>query len=122
METNFKGTKGDYYSAYNGQYHEVKRKEDHQDNRIQYISTELYNEDGQSLADSKECEANRDLIRDAFNVRQQINVDLPELLEQRNELLEMVKGVLSDIHSGNYPNGEWKVDEIENLITKIEQK
>lgn len=125
METNFKGTTGEYYSYFNGQYHEVKREEDHKDNRIQNIHLMLYNDDVQSLVDSKECEANRDLIRDAFNVRQQINVDLPELLKQRDELLELVKEFILieqfelDVHGGGtYP----LLDKAKDLITKIEQK
>jgi len=125
METNFKGTTGEYYSYFNGQYHEVKREEDHKDNRIQNIHLMLYNDDVQSLVDSKECEANRDLIRDAFNVRQQINVDLPELLKQRDELLELVKEFILieqfelDVQGGGtYP----LLDKAKDLITKIEQK
>lgn len=140
METNFKGTTGEYYSYFNGQYHEVKRKEDHQDNRIQSISLMLYNDDIQSLVDSEECKANRDLIRDAFNVRQQINVDLPGLLKQRDELLEAVKEAkrvicsmkLSMLVHPDYQKdsefydmattGEETEDKLEDLITKIEQK
>src|SRR5690606_30323981 len=125
METNFKGTTGEYYSYFNGQYHEVKREEDHKDNRIQNIHLMLYNDDVQSLVDSKECEANRDLIRDVFNVRQQINVDLPELLKQRDELLELVKEFILieqfelDVQGGGtYP----LLDKAKDLITKIEQK
>ena len=39
-----------------------------------------------------------------------------QLISKAPEMLEMLKGVLSDIHSGNYPSGEWKVDEIEQII------
>ncbi len=38
----------------------------------------------------EEVEANVNLIIDAFNVRQKINFDLPELLDQRNQFLEML--------------------------------
>jgi hypothetical protein len=39
-----------------------------------------------------------------------------KLISKAPEMLEMLKGVLSDIDSGNYPNGEWKYDEIYSLI------
>ena len=38
-----------------------------------------------------EAEANANLIVDAFKVRQQINCELSELLEQRNEMLAMLE-------------------------------
>lgn len=120
METNFKGTHGKYYSYFNGQYHEVKREEDHKDNRIQSINLMLYNDDIQSLIDSGECKANRDLIRDAFNVRQQINVDLPELLKQRDELLNMVKEL--EKYGANHGMPFDLYEKTKDLITKIEQK
>lgn len=38
------------------------------------------------------------LITDAFNIRQQINCDLPELLERYNKAVELVKKVLEENH------------------------
>lgn len=43
-----------------------------------------------------ELEANANLIVDAFKVRQQINCELSELLEQRNEMLEKLEYLSTD--------------------------
>lgn len=50
----------------------------------------------QSFGETKEqATENNLLVKDAFNVRQQINFDLPELLKQRNEMLESIKELVS---------------------------
>ena len=41
--------------------------------------------------DIKKDEANAELVRDAFNVRQQIDCPLTELLEQRDEAIEALE-------------------------------
>jgi hypothetical protein len=41
--------------------------------------------------DTKEALANANLIVDAFKVRQQINCELSELLQQGNEMLEFIQ-------------------------------
>jgi hypothetical protein len=45
----------------------------------------------------QETEKNANLIIDAFNVRQQINCELSELLEQRNEMLAMLEEAKSEL-------------------------
>lgn len=45
-------------------------------------------------ATREEMEANGKLIIDAFNVRNQIEFDLPELLKQRNEMFELLNEIL----------------------------
>jgi hypothetical protein len=52
--------------------------------------------------DTKEALANAKLIIDAFKVRQQINCELSELLEQRNEMFDMLErttDLLNNINS-----------------------
>jgi hypothetical protein len=56
----------------------------------------------------EEVQANANLIVDAFKVRQSINCELSELLEQRNEMLAMLE---------NYDHYTKK--EIEQLIKKV---
>lgn len=85
METNFKGTRG-----------KVKKHIEYDKKYKQpVISIDVGNYDcvatiwtgldkGQEIR--KEDLANSQLIVDAFNIRQQINFDLPELLERYNEL------------------------------------
>jgi hypothetical protein len=46
---------------------------------------------GIALVTDEEMDANANLIVDAFKVRQQINCELSELLEQRNEMLAMLE-------------------------------
>ena len=41
----------------------------------------------------QDYEANANLIVDAFKVRQQINCELPDLLEQRNEMLDLLSNI-----------------------------
>lgn len=53
-------------------------------------------------------EANANLIVDAFKVRQQINCELSELLEQRNKMLEVLENIF-----------EHSPYEIQQLIKKV---
>jgi hypothetical protein len=58
--------------------------------------------------------ANANLIVDAFKVRQSINCELSELLEQRNEMLSMLKRV-----SVNYDKGTQTYLDMQQLIKKV---
>jgi len=60
-------------------------------------------------------EANANLIIDAFKVRQQINCELSELLEQNKEMFEM----LSVILEGKCDIPEWKKEKAKQILTKI---
>jgi len=85
------------------------------------IEITLHNEVGTLLSSNgkgvltlwgKNRQANANLIVDAFKVRQQINCELSELLEQRNEMLEMLEKSLKH----NYFATDF---EIEQLIKKV---
>lgn len=61
--------------------------------------------------------ANKNLIIDAFKVRQQINCELSELLEQRNEMLEMLISLEPHLRLNTQEEIEkWKSDK--QLIAK----
>jgi hypothetical protein len=64
--------------------------------------------------DTKEALANAKLIIDAFKVRQSINCELSELLEQRNEMLAMLERV-----SVNYDKGTQTYLDMQQLIKKV---
>ena len=59
---------------------------------------------------------NANLIVDAFKVRQQINCELTELLEQRNEMLAMLEDVVLGIRGEVFMPTS---NEIEQLIKKV---
>ena len=56
---------------------------------------------------------NQKLIIDAFKVRQSINCELSELLEQRNEMLAMLEKVLEKDFDYDY------YKEVQQLIKKV---
>lgn len=56
-----------------------------------------------------EYNANAKLIEDAFIVRNQIEVDLPELLIQRNEMLEMLNNIIEATREAEKTNGHFVV-------------
>ena len=64
-----------------------------------------------------ETKANAELIVDAFNVRQQISCDLPELLRQRNEMALALRTVLKQ--SRDIFLLEDLCDHIEDLLGKV---
>jgi len=64
--------------------------------------------------EKEEFEASANLIVDAFKVRQQINCELSELKEQRDEMLEMLERLKT--HFGLFPND--RID-IQQLIKKV---
>lgn len=59
-------------------------------------------------------EENIKLVTDAGNVRQKIDFDLPELLEQRNELLEVLSLIMKTENITNHC-----YDDIKKLINKF---
>jgi hypothetical protein len=67
-----------------------------------------------ALTHGANCKVNALMIADAFKVRQQINCDLSELLEQRNEMLAMLKRV-----SVNYDKGTQTYLDMIQLIKKV---
>jgi hypothetical protein len=77
-------------------------------------STQYYfseNNKGYSLCSKKKAEANANLIVDAFKVRQQINCELSELKNQRDEMLEMLENIF-----------DYSPYEIEQLIKKVKNE
>lgn len=91
----WKGTKEPWIANFDNNSWLIQNLEDYQDGAKSCIAEVYYFDDGEDTA-----EHNAQLIVDAGNVRQQINFDLPELLRQRNEMLEMLKSIvkLSNIY------------------------
>lgn len=86
METNFKGTRGeaDFMSADRFGVPYII----HVDNETVF---QCYN-----TKKGNDAKENVELVIDAFNIRQQINFDLPELLEQRNKAVELLEKLTND--------------------------
>jgi hypothetical protein len=70
---------------------------------------------GIALVTDEEMDANANLIIDAFKVRQSINCELSELLEQRNEMLAMLEDIKDSIEGGE----SYDLYRIEQLIKKV---
>ena len=68
-----------------------------------------------ALTHGANCKVNALMIADAFKVRQQINCDLSELLEQRNEMLAMLKNIYTEKING----GDFDTREVYRLIKKV---
>jgi len=67
-----------------------------------------------------EAEHNANLIVDAFKVRQQINCELSELLEQRNEMLAMLEELLIDVDEMVMPTAmNDTIYRLKQLIKKV---
>ena len=66
-----------------------------------------------ALTHGENCKVNALMIADAFKVRQQINCELSELLEQRNEMLAMLEKILEKDFDYDY------YKEIKQLIKKV---
>lgn len=107
----FKGTKGivDSYSSDNNSMDIVLPN----DTTITIDRQSRYT--NEYPASREEMEANGKLIIDAFNVRNQIDYDLPELLKQRNEMLEMLNTLL-EIYKTNDVITSYDFEKIEKLI------
>jgi hypothetical protein len=69
--------------------------------------------------DTKEALANAKLIIDAFKVRQSINCELSELLEQRNEMLAMLDELYEDVECWLDISSYGYGNKIEQLIKKV---
>jgi hypothetical protein len=67
------------------------------------------------ILDLLDNEHNANLIVDAFKVRQSINCELSELLEQRNEMLAMLKNIYTEKING----GDFDTREVYRLIKKV---
>jgi hypothetical protein len=77
----FKGTRGEVKANYhNGDCFIVNDKKE--------LILRVYTNE---FVNIQKTEKNANLIVDAFKVRQQINCELSELLEQRNEMLEFIQ-------------------------------
>lgn len=95
METNFKGTRGKVkkHLKYDKKYKQpVINIAVGNCDCVLTIWTGLNK--GQEIR--KEELADAQLIVDAFKIRQQINCDLPELLEQRNKAVELLQKLTND--------------------------
>ena len=84
MKTNFKGTRGEWLITEDKRGVEVKIK-----NKPYYGSI-------LSVTGKTRWQYDIKLVADAGNIRQQINCDLPELLEQRNKAVELLQKLTND--------------------------
>ena len=66
--------------------------------------------------------ADANLITDAFNIRQQINCDLPELLERYNESVRILQELVAcrkiNFQSSEFPN--WKFEKAQQFLKTLE--
>jgi hypothetical protein len=65
---------------------------------------------------------NQKLIIDAFKVRQQINCELSELLEQRNEMLAMLEELYEDVECWSDISSYGYGNKIEQLIKTLKDE
>lgn len=86
----FKGTKGKCYISQN--YHVWSESGCKVADCSNTTQSSIYR-----LKTDEEMSVNSNLILDAFKVRQQINCELSELLEQRNEMLEMLEELAENL-------------------------
>jgi hypothetical protein len=101
----FKGTRGEVKANYhNGDCFIVNDKKE--------LILRVYTNE---FVNIQKTEKNANLIVDAFKVRQQINCELSELLEQRNEMLAMLEEILEAQESGEVFHSY----KIEQLIKKV---
>ena len=119
----FKGTKGNIQMMIGG-----FTKKGEIPNMIQIYAT---NEDLEMICKvykdeilhnkNQDFEANANLIVDAFKVRQQINCELSELLEQRNDMLWMLEVLISHYRSDGSDELALKsdIDLAQQLIKKV---
>jgi predicted Zn-dependent peptidase len=68
------------------------------------------------LVTDEEMDANANLIVDAFKVRQAINCELSELLQQRNEMLAMLELLVKNCNDSNRND---TIEDAEELIKKV---
>jgi len=108
----FKGTRGKVYLSENKSAILTENNS---------LIVRVFDGKGNALLEHKKqsqkiVETNANLIIDAFNVRQQINCELPELLEQKNEMLGMLELLITKKRNMVHPA---LCVEIEQLISKI---
>lgn len=111
----FKGTTGEWYAKNGAVYPQIHVRIE---KRAMAISCFLWDSSMQSISTSIESQANAQLIADAGNVRQQISFDLPELLRQRDELLD----VLESIENDNNCIPAWMWEKIKTTIKSCKQE
>jgi len=113
----FKGTKEKVYALQYGGTFLIHDEDFYESNNILDIDD----------VGEEKVNANKDLIIDAFKVRQQINCDLSELKEQRDEMLGMLERVIdlkTLIEYGDVMVNEQNISEasaLSNMISEIEQ-
>jgi len=109
----FKGTRGEYfednYVSYSGAK-TIKVKYSDAQNIDEVLTINGYQRT------KKDIDETTKLVLDAFKVRQQINFELSELLEQRNEMLAMLERVFKDMHNESQFIHKWDIDK---LIKKV---
>jgi predicted Zn-dependent peptidase len=69
-----------------------------------------------SFWNSDTLEEDANLIVDAFKVRQQINCELSELLQQRNEMLAMLELLVKNCNDSNRND---TIEDADELIKKV---
>lgn len=103
MQNNFKGSKGEVKAIFTSDNARAVRNSGGLICKL--LKPSKYQDQYERY--EKELEENKEdqkLITDAFNIRQQINFDLPELLEQRNKAVEL----LDRVRLGEFPEKEIK--------------
>ena len=68
---------------------------------------------------NQDFEANANLIVDAFKVRQQINIELSELKEQRDEMLQMLEEVHYTLENEGFTETR---NNMQQLIKKVKNE
>jgi hypothetical protein len=109
----FKGTRGEYfednYVSYNGTK-TIKVKYSDAQNIDEVLTINGYQRT------KKDVEETTKLVLDAFKVRQQINCELSELKEQRDEMLQMLEEVYYTLENEGFTETR---NNIKQLIKKV---
>jgi hypothetical protein len=109
----FKGTRGEYfednYVSYNGTK-TIKVKYSDAQNIDEVLTINGYQRT------KKDVEETTKLVLDAFKVRQQINCELSELKEQRDEMLQMLEEVYYTLENEGFTETR---NNIKQLIRKV---
>ena len=113
MKNNFKGTRGEVINS-GGDNNSIDIVMP-DDTTISIDRQSRYT--GEYVLSREGMESNAQLIVDAFNIRQQINFDLPELLEQRNKVVELLGLLITEKRNMVHPA---LCVEIEQFLKTIE--
>lgn len=89
MKNNFKGSKGEVELVFKDRFSYIISNE----NKTISINIKATENVEQDLA-------NAELTTDAFNIRQQINCDLPELLDRYNKAVELLERIMKNYDKG----------------------